>query len=73
MNKRPQDELQCSQFEAALADALDDVELSTSSDAGDVSANLSPDMRRAFDAHRLSCRACGVLYAEALDGNSDGR
>jgi hypothetical protein len=46
--------MQCSQFEALLADAMDG--LLTDGDQG------------AFEAHRLSCAACGPLFSETQEG-----
>src|ERR1700727_3587728 len=54
MNKDFKNGMQCSYFEALLAEALDDT--------------LAADTRAAFDAHGQSCRVCGPLYAEAWDG-----
>jgi hypothetical protein len=53
-NKDSQHEIQCSQFEALLADALDGV--------------LSGESRTAFDAHAGSCAICGPMLAEAREG-----
>jgi hypothetical protein len=49
-----QSEMQCSQFEALLADAMDGL--------------LTDDTRQAFEAHRLSCALCGPLFAETQEG-----
>lgn len=49
-----QPEMQCSQFEALLAEALD--------------GSLAEEARQAFDAHRQSCPLCGPLFAEAREG-----
>jgi hypothetical protein len=65
MNKNSQDDFQCSQFETALAEALDDAGAGVEAGARE---RLSPEVRRAFEAHRLSCSACGPLYDEALEG-----
>jgi hypothetical protein len=46
--------MQCSQFEALLADAVDGL--------------LTTDTREAFDAHRLRCTVCGPLFAETQEG-----
>jgi hypothetical protein len=54
MNKDLKNGMGCSEFEALLAEALDDT--------------LAADTRVAFDAHGQSCRVCGPLYAEAWDG-----
>jgi hypothetical protein len=63
MNKKFQDEMRCSQFEALLADALDQ----EGAEAIGVEA-LSPEIREAFEAHRVSCPVCAPLYAEAREG-----
>jgi hypothetical protein len=63
MTKNFQDELQCSQFEALLADVLDNV----SHGEGD-SSTLPASVRQAFDAHSRSCPLCGPLYAETRAG-----
>lgn len=49
-----QPEMQCSQFEALLADAMD--------------GSLTGETRQAFDAHRQSCALCGPLFAETQEG-----
>jgi hypothetical protein len=69
MNKNSQDDFRCSQFEAALAEALDDAD----ADAGGTTGAGGPErlplgVRQAFEAHRVSCPACGPLYAEAIAG-----
>lgn len=46
--------LECHQFEALLADALDGV--------------LSPGDQTAFDAHARSCNLCGPMLADAREG-----
>lgn len=46
--------IECSQFEALLADAMDGL--------------LTDGAREAFDAHRLSCTVCGPLFAETQEG-----
>ncbi len=58
MNRDPHNGLQCSQFEALLADALDDA------------SELPSDLRQAFLAHRQDCAVCGPLLAEAQRGMS---
>jgi hypothetical protein len=65
MIKNLQNDFQCSQFEAALAGALDDAGANAGAGALE---GLSPEARQAFESHRLSCPACGLLYAEALEG-----
>lgn len=64
MNKDLQDGMQCSQFEALLADALD-VEDAKGDESVDL---LSPAMRKAFDDHKLNCPVCAPLFAEAHEG-----
>jgi hypothetical protein len=78
MNQDPHNELRCSQFEALLADALDEAEADI--DTGQASAagahkagvgalaQLPGDVRRAFLAHRQDCAVCGPLFAEAQRG-----
>jgi hypothetical protein len=75
MNKNLQDEMRCSQFEALLAEALDaDVEALDAEGLGGQGAEvagaeaLSPQIRQAFEAHRVSCAVCRPLYAEAREG-----
>jgi hypothetical protein len=53
-NQTHQDGLQCSQFEALLADALDGV--------------LTAEVQRDFDAHGRTCPLCGPMLAEAREG-----
>jgi hypothetical protein len=65
MNENLQNGMQCSQFEALLADALDHAEEAGADGATEV---LSPATRKAFEAHRLSCSVCSPLYAEAREG-----
>jgi hypothetical protein len=54
MNKEPQNGMACSEFEALLADALDNT--------------LAANTRPVFDAHGRSCAVCGPMLAEALEG-----
>lgn len=54
MTEKSQSGMQCSQFEALLADALDGV--------------LSQAADSAFHAHAESCAACGPIFAEARQG-----
>jgi hypothetical protein len=54
MNKDFKNGLECSEFEALLADALDDV--------------MGADVRPAFEAHGKSCTVCGPMFAEAWEG-----
>jgi hypothetical protein len=80
MKPDPKDGMQCSQFEALLADALDHananagagtVEASSKAGAeagGGVFAGLPATLRAAFEAHRQSCPGCHASFAEALEG-----
>ena len=54
MNDQAKNGMECSEFEALLADALDDA--------------VAADARPAFDAHGRSCAVCGPMLAEALEG-----
>ena len=54
MNKDFQHGLECSEFEALLAEALDD--------------GLGAESRQEFEAHGQSCPVCGPLWAEAREG-----
>jgi len=54
MNKDFKNEMECSEFEALLAEALDD--------------SLASEKRQAFDQHGKSCDVCGPLFAEAWEG-----
>src|SRR5947208_2345896 len=54
MNNEAQNGMECSEFEALLAEALDDA----------VAANS----RTAFEAHGKSCAVCGPLWSEARKG-----
>jgi hypothetical protein len=54
MNNEPKHGMECSEFEALLADALDSA--------------IAADSRQAFDEHGRSCAVCGPLLAEALEG-----
>ena len=54
MNRDLKNGMECSEFEALLAEALDDA--------------LSADQRQAFDAHGSSCRVCGPLLSETMEG-----
>jgi len=53
-NQTRQDGLQCGQFEALLADALDGL--------------LTAEVQRDFDAHGRTCPLCGPMLAEAREG-----
>ena len=54
MNNEPKNGMECSEFEALLADALDNA--------------IAADSRQAFDEHGRSCAVCGPMLAEALEG-----
>jgi hypothetical protein len=54
MSKEYQAEMQCSQFEALLAEALD--------------GTLAPDLEAGFTAHGEGCPACGPMLTEAQEG-----
>ena len=54
MNKDFKNGMECSEFEALLAEALDD--------------SLAAGKRQAFDEHGKSCDVCGALFAEAWEG-----
>jgi hypothetical protein len=54
MNNDFQNGLACSEFEALLAEALDDA--------------LVPETRQEFEAHGRSCQVCGPLWADAQEG-----
>lgn len=54
MNEHFQHGLECSEFEALLADALDNA--------------LTTESREGFEAHGRSCQVCGPLWAEAREG-----
>lgn len=54
MNKDFKNGMECSEFEALLAEALDDA--------------LTSEKRLAFDAHGKSCQVCGPQFAEAWEG-----
>jgi hypothetical protein len=62
MNKDLQNGLTCSQFEALLAEAFDD------DGQGIPPQGFPSKTREAFEAHRLSCTNCALLYAEAQEG-----
>jgi hypothetical protein len=68
MNKDFKNELQCSEFEAILADALD---LDRARSAGKAEAGnsvLSDEAMEVFEAHGRSCQVCGPLLADARQG-----
>ena len=54
MNEDFKNGMECSEFEALLADALDNA--------------IAADSRTAFDEHGRSCAVCGPMLAEALEG-----
>jgi hypothetical protein len=54
MNNEAKNGMGCSEFEALLAEALDDA--------------LAADTRTAFDEHGRSCEVCGPLFAETWEG-----
>jgi hypothetical protein len=54
MNNEAKNGMECSEFEALLAEALDDA--------------LAADTRTAFDEHGRSCEVCGPLFAETWEG-----
>ena len=54
MNNDFQHELECSEFEALLAGALDH--------------ELTGETRQSFEAHGRKCQVCGPLWAEAQEG-----
>ena len=53
-NQRSQSEIQCSQFEALLAEALE--------------GQLPEETRQPYEAHCQSCPICGPMFAEAQEG-----
>jgi hypothetical protein len=54
MNKEFKNGMECSEFEALLAEALDDT--------------LAAETRQDFDSHGKTCQVCGPLFAEAWEG-----
>ena len=66
MNNDFKNELQCGEFEAILADALDQDTASAESEAGN--SVLSEEAMEAFEAHGRSCQICGPLLADARQG-----
>jgi hypothetical protein len=54
MNNEAKNGMACGEFEALLADALDNT--------------LAASTRPAFDEHGRSCEVCGPMLAEALEG-----
>src|ERR1700760_3709089 len=54
MNNEAKNGMECSEFEALLADALDNA--------------IPASSRTAFDEHGRSCEVCGPMLAEALEG-----
>lgn len=67
MNKDLQNELTCSQFEALLAEAFDDEGQGVAA-PGTTAPGFTTKTREAFEAHRLSCATCAVLFSEAQEG-----
>jgi hypothetical protein len=53
-DQEPQPGMQCSQFEALLAEAID--------------GTLKAEDKQAFEAHRVSCEICGPLFTETEEG-----
>lgn len=70
MNQDPHNGLRCSQFEALLAEALDDVNAGAiPGQGGDIALTQFPrDLRQAFLAHKQECAVCESLFAEAQRG-----
>ncbi|HZE24116.1 MAG TPA: zf-HC2 domain-containing protein, partial [Blattabacteriaceae bacterium] len=54
MNNEAKNGMACSEFEALLADALDNA--------------IAGESRTAFDEHGRSCAVCGPMLADALEG-----
>jgi hypothetical protein len=54
MNKDFKNGMECGEFEALLAEALDDA--------------LTAEKRKDFDAHGRSCPVCGPMFAESREG-----
>src|SRR5262249_55864151 len=71
MSNGKQDGIQCSQFEALLAEFVEaeslDPKGAVEATAGSAGAEHEA-LSRAFEAHRLSCPACGPLFATAREG-----
>src|SRR6266700_1075993 len=65
MNKDFKHELQCGEFEAILADALD---LDRARSEGEGESVLSDEAMEAFEAHGRNCQICGPLLADARQG-----
>lgn len=72
MNQDPHNGLRCSQFEALLAEALDDAAINAGAAPGQAAGialtQLPNDVRQAFLSHRQDCAVCGPLFAEAQRG-----
>ncbi len=62
-NKDDKSVMQCAEFEALLADALDATPSGTAADA-----RLSGPKLESFQAHRQACAVCGPMFAEAEAG-----
>src|SRR5260221_11967842 len=54
MNNEPKNGIECSEFEALLAEALDNA--------------LAAESRQGFEADGRSCQVCGPLWADAQEG-----
>src|SRR6185437_17031382 len=54
MNNEYPNRVECSEFEALLAEALDNA--------------LPEEIRQSFEEHGRSCRVCGPLWTEAQEG-----
>ena len=54
MNNEAKNGMECGEFEALLAEALDDA--------------VAADSRTAFEAHGKSCAVCGPLWSEVREG-----
>ncbi len=75
MNRDFKNGLQCSEFEAMMADALDMDDVLNMDGMGmdrtrfeAKNGVLTAEARQAFDAHSRSCQVCGPLLADAREG-----
>jgi len=76
MTQKFNNELECSQFEALLTEAIDlhwdDLRGSGKDNGNDAhddgSVTLPAGMKQAFEAHSKTCPVCGPLWAETRDG-----
>jgi hypothetical protein len=68
MNKEFKNELQCSEFEAILADALDLDRARSEGEAEAGNSVFSDEAMDAFEAHGRNCQVCGPLLADARQG-----